>query len=126
MTYHDNLSQNNTLHIAVTVVTRISNPRKNYGKLQVHQSSVYYCITGTADDSMLPTYKSVDGFQYTNDGGYFVVKGTDNLPDDLDEPGRVTDLQVTAVDYNQKLVNIKFTAPGDDQDVGRGMIQVFR
>jgi len=35
------------------------------------------------------------------------------------KPGRIKDLRISEVNYNESLVKFEFTAPGDDGDSGK-------
>ena len=45
---------------------------------------------------------------------------------DLYPPERVTNLKVTALDKEKKLILVKFTATGDDLDSGTGTLTILK
>lgn len=61
---------------------------------------------------------------YTSDdeGTYFTVKDTANLPEDLERPATVYDLAVKQVYAENGSIAITFTAVGDDLDEGTGKL----
>jgi hypothetical protein len=80
-------------------------------------------LLGTASDLLTPAFKNISSsFEHIESGGYIVVKDTANMPPDLDQPGRVTDLEVVATNYDNKSITLKFTATGDDLYTGIGIL----
>ena len=44
---------------------------------------------------------------------------------DLIKPSKIKDLRVANLDLDNKLVVFKFTAPGDNGDIGNGSFKIF-
>lgn len=65
---------------------------------------------------------TLESFTRTASGGAFVVSNISTLPlPDLYPPSQITDLEAT---LNGDEINLTWTAPGDNFDVGKGKDKV--
>ncbi|XP_078697506.1 calcium-activated chloride channel regulator 4-like [Branchiostoma floridae x Branchiostoma belcheri] len=90
------------------------------------QAQLKTSVAGSAapfkDPSKMPTsttsYQPVESFERQSAAGVFQL--LDYKPEDGFPPSRITDLEVVKVSYSDRTVLLRWTAPGDDYDQGRG------
>jgi len=79
-----------------------------------------FFISAALDEAPETLLEETGPFQRASSGGFFNVLSLPAPKQDLFAPSRIIDLRVTAASYEEQLVEIQFTAVGDDLDKGRG------
>ena len=66
-----------------------------------------------------PQYQNVTHVSRLATAGFFSVANHSN-DTDMIPPSKITDLRVLSSDPDNRIVNLEWTAPGDDLDIGTG------